>query len=321
MTQCNGNGERIPSRQVGRISDADWDRIQKARREYEESLRGASCRPYPSAFGYRRCSHQDSADSGLGLDAQERIIQGYFEMLRGEIPDLQWGGGFADEVVSAYRGKNYRFPDRPGGCAILDSAQEGDHVIVARFDRAFRNTADCLRTADLLKEWGIRLHICDLRIDTATAMGRFALTILAASAELESGWKSERTKAALAELRRRGQPTNGACRPMGFQWKGERGRRHLVPDPYERSIMGEIVRLRDNERLSWTIISDRIEQRLAEMEKRAPAKEGWGRKWPKSRVRRAYQLEKVYRSGAVTTTVPDALRVSSAPEAAGQPTL
>jgi DNA invertase Pin-like site-specific DNA recombinase len=58
--------------------------------------------------------------------------------------------------------------------------------------------------ADQLKERGINFQIISLGVDTATADGRLAFTVVAAVAEHERNKLSERTKQGLAVARREG---------------------------------------------------------------------------------------------------------------------
>lgn len=71
-------------------------------------------------------------------------------------------------------------------------------------DRAFRDTKDALIHADRLKECGVNFQIVSLGVDTATADGRLAFTVVAAVAEHERNRLSERTKQGLAVAKRNG---------------------------------------------------------------------------------------------------------------------
>ena len=95
MTEANGNGNHIPRRQIGRFSDAEWERIRaavEAARAAKAALEAKPKREYPLAFGYRRCSHEDSKKSQLGLEAQQQIVEAYFGVLQAKDPALQNAG-------------------------------------------------------------------------------------------------------------------------------------------------------------------------------------------------------------------------------------
>lgn len=88
---------------------------------------------------------------------------------------------------------------------VLSKLNTGDTLVVWSLDRAFRNTKDALGCADLLKERQVNFQIVSLGVDTATADGRLAFTVVAAVAEHKHNRLSERTKQGLQAARRRGQ--------------------------------------------------------------------------------------------------------------------
>ena len=116
--------------------------------------------------------------------------------------DHEWGGFFYDAATSS----RVSMLERPQGRQILLNAQEGDHIIWAKLDRAFRSTIDGARTFELLTQKGIYIHSIDINIDTSTPMGKCMLHIMLALAELERDQISQRTKDALH------------ARPDGTNW-------------------------------------------------------------------------------------------------------
>lgn len=94
---------------------------------------------------------------------------------------------------------------RPVFEAVLARLGDGDTLVVWDLDRAFRNTKDALIHADHLKERGVNFKIVSLGVDTATADGRLAFTVVAAVAEHERNRLSERTIQGLAAARRKGK--------------------------------------------------------------------------------------------------------------------
>jgi DNA invertase Pin-like site-specific DNA recombinase len=93
---------------------------------------------------------------------------------------------------------------RPIFEAVLARLKRGDTLVVWDLDRAFRNTKDALIHADHLKECGVNFQIVSLGVDTSTADGRLAFTVVAAVAEHERNRLSERTKQGLEATRRKG---------------------------------------------------------------------------------------------------------------------
>lgn len=87
---------------------------------------------------------------------------------------------------------------------VLTKLQKDDTLVVWSLDRAFRSVKDSLHYVDVLKERGINFQILSLGVDTSTADGRLAFTVVAAVAEHELNRLSERTKQGLASARKRG---------------------------------------------------------------------------------------------------------------------
>ena len=94
---------------------------------------------------------------------------------------------------------------RPILGTIMKKLSSGDTLVVWSLDRAFRSTVDALHHADRLRDRGINFQIVSLGVDTATADGRLAFTVVAAVAEHERNRLSERTKQGLAAAKRRGK--------------------------------------------------------------------------------------------------------------------
>jgi DNA invertase Pin-like site-specific DNA recombinase len=161
--------------------------------------------------GYARVSTQEQAAGGVSLDQQEAAIRAYCAM-RG----LELVAVVIDAGVSA--GK--LLASREGGRRVLELvAREGASGVVAyKLDRLFRDCADCLCVVRKWDDRNVALHLVDLggqTVDTSTAMGRFFLTVMAGAAELERGLVGERTAAAKAHKRARGEYNGGRCR-FGF---------------------------------------------------------------------------------------------------------
>jgi DNA invertase Pin-like site-specific DNA recombinase len=93
---------------------------------------------------------------------------------------------------------------RPGLAALLDSAREGDAIVVG-IDRLGRNAAEVMTTIRELGERGIVLRSLREGIDTSNATGRMVAGVLASLAELELELSRERRSAAREARRARGQ--------------------------------------------------------------------------------------------------------------------
>ncbi len=190
------------------------------------------------AIAYIRCSTEQQADSGLGLEAQRRRIAGYCTM-RG----IELGEMLEDAGVSG--GKP--LANRPGGAKLVSAIRKGTAgvVVMLKLDRGFRNASDCLQTVEAWDRKEISLHIVDLggnAVDTTSAAGKFMLTVLAGAAEMERNLTRERTKAAMQVKRTRGERVSRYA-PCGSDF-GPDGK--LVDNVGEQSVIEDARRMRDS---------------------------------------------------------------------------
>lgn len=82
----------------------------------------------------------------------------------------------------------------------------GDTLIVWRLDRLGRSLPDLLDIAARLRSRGVALRSLTEHIDTSTAAGAMLYAVLGAVAQFERDVMRERTVAAIAQKRRRGEP-------------------------------------------------------------------------------------------------------------------
>lgn len=146
---------------------------------------------------YLRVSTSEQADSHLGLDAQRRSI---------EIASKLHGWQIVKWIEDA--GISGADRDRPGWEEALATVYDGqaDGIVAAKLDRMFRSMAAAVQTLADAREHGWTLVALDLQLDTSTPMGEFMAHVCAAIAQLERRMISDRTKAALAELKAQGKP-------------------------------------------------------------------------------------------------------------------
>lgn len=197
-------------------------------------------------YGYIRVSTTKQKDNGHSLDAQQEKIKAYCTM-RG----FDLAGVFVDPGQSGSKPLASR-PD--GGTCLVAALRKGDHVIVTRLDRAFRNVVDCRSTVDEWDRKGIALHLIDLggiSIDTKTSAGRLFITMLSGFAEMERDLASDRTKAVSTHLRATGRVFSKP--PYGYGVEGDR----LVPNASEQKVIQRMKTLRA-EGLSFKRIADRL---------------------------------------------------------------
>ncbi len=186
--------------------------------------------PMPITVAYTRCSTSEQAESGLGLEAQRTQIERYAE-LYGVTVD-RW---VVDEGQSA---KNL---DRPGVAEVLAGldSREVEGVIVAKLDRLTRSVRDA---GDLVERYfasgRARLISVGEQIDTTTAAGRLVLNVLASVGQWEREAIGERTRAALASKRAKGERVGTV--PYGYRAASGR----LVPHAPEQAAITRALQLR-----------------------------------------------------------------------------
>ena len=179
------------------------------------------------AIGYTRCSTNEQADSGLGLDVQEQRIRAYCRMKGLELIQIVTDAGVS------------------GGQRLLAAIRKkrADGVVMLKLDRMFRNAGDCLSTTDKWERSGISLHIVDLggnAIDTTSAAGRFMLVVLAGAAEMERNLTRERTRSAMANKWANGQRIGTV--PYGFDLAADG--KTLTENPAETEVVEQIQAMR-----------------------------------------------------------------------------
>jgi DNA invertase Pin-like site-specific DNA recombinase len=149
-------------------------------------------------IAYCRVSTSEQAISGLGLADQEQRIREMAKPHGWKIVQL-----IRDEGQSAGN------LDRPGlhrALALL-AAGRADGLVVAKLDRLTRSTIDFGMLIEWFRDAGRTLVLLDLNVDTSTAGGELVANVIVSVAQWERGVISERTRAALAQLRAEGRPT------------------------------------------------------------------------------------------------------------------
>jgi DNA invertase Pin-like site-specific DNA recombinase len=141
---------------------------------------------------YFRVSTKKQGESGLGLEAQRTAV-GRFTATE--------DATVLDEFVEVESGKKSKRPQLAKAISMCKA--HGAILVVAKLDRLARNVA----FTSALMDSGIEFVACDMPY-----ANRLTIHILAAIAEDEARRISQRTKAALAELKAKGVPL-GSNRP------------------------------------------------------------------------------------------------------------
>ena len=167
------------------------------------------------AIGYVRVSTEEQAREGVSLGAQVERVKAYCVLQGLELVDV-----ISEEGVSASKA----LASRPGGARLISAlpTKRVGHVVALKLDRLFRDAADALTQTKVWDAAGVALHLIDMggaTVNTASAMGRFFLSMLAGFAELERNLIAERTSTALQFKKSRRQVYGPI--PFGYTRDGD----------------------------------------------------------------------------------------------------
>lgn len=190
-----------------------------------------------STYGYVRVSTVVQGN-GTSLDEQERKIRGIALFNGVEVDAI-----FRDVGVSG----STMLEERPAGADLAAVLQDGDTLICAKLDRAFRDAADALTRAKSWKERGIKLILADLGTDSVTENGisKLFFTIVAGFAE----WERERILERVSDGRKAKKAKGGfigGTVPFGFRVIGTGKDAVLVADPATYPALVTIRTCREN---------------------------------------------------------------------------
>jgi DNA invertase Pin-like site-specific DNA recombinase len=157
------------------------------------------------AVAYRRVSTVDQADSGLGLEAQQTVIAAAAARLNLDISET-----FTDAGLSGSLGLEHR----PGLADALNALDRRDTLLVAKRDRIARDAFLAVLVEREVARKGARIiSAAGEGTETDDPAAVFTRRILDAVSELERALIASRTRAAMAEAKKRGQRVG--CVPWG----------------------------------------------------------------------------------------------------------
>lgn len=273
------------------------DRIQALRNSANPDL------PRPVAYGYCRVSHVKTREKGDSISSQQERIDRYYDAhLKHD--GIDWGGCDDDGTnISAYK---VPFFTRPAGKRLLAKLNPGDHLVIDKPDRIWRDMRDFCNLMNGLRKKRITVHIVSFLgnpIQNDSSLGEFILQVFVMVAQLDSAIKSERICESHGVMRRKGRVTSfnipPGCKKVVLEHHGQIIKK-LHWCPIERAVMRELFRLRDEEELIWQSVYPRIEQYEAELTGRdvrtiAEQHNDRKRRWP-----RLYQYELAFRYLSIT---------------------
>ena len=176
---------------------------------------------------YVRVSTSIQVEEGCSLAAQQAQIDAYARIYDVDVVAVEIDAGQSAGSL-----------DRPGLARALDCIRQGraDGILVTKLDRLTRS----LRDLDTLLSGGLRgrdLVSVHESLDTQTASGRLVLNVLTAVSQWEREVGSERTAAAMEQLRVEGRYRGGVV-PYGYsRTPGEEGSTPLLPAPEEQAAV------------------------------------------------------------------------------------
>lgn len=178
------------------------------------------------AVGYIRVSTDEQAESGLGLEAQEHAIRAYAGLYGLALVRLERDDGWS--------GKSLARPGLTAARAAL-AAGEVKALVFSKLDRLTRSVRDFGLVVEEAEAQRWALHSVAEKLDTTTASGRMVANVMVSFAQFERETTGERTKAALAALKRRGARLGRA--PYGYSHANVQGKRVMVPVPAEQEVL------------------------------------------------------------------------------------
>jgi DNA invertase Pin-like site-specific DNA recombinase len=183
-----------------------------------------------TVIGYARVSTFDQATEGVSLEAQRRMIEAHCRAHGLALLRIEEDRGISAKTTAR----------RPGLARAREALRRGEAsaLVATKLDRVTRSIRDAIALIEQAERERWRLVSLGESLDTETPMGKFFVHMLGALAELERAQIGERTKAALAELRRQGRRVSGRP-PFGYSFDSGR----VVEVPAELELLGRLRRL------------------------------------------------------------------------------
>ncbi len=184
------------------------------------------------AIGYVRVSTEEQVREGVSLDAQRSEIAKFCAENGLELIKI-----FADEGISGTT------PKRPGliemEAFMAETHERGERLTLAvwKIDRLWRKQRLLLGTLDTITDWRFGFVSVTENLDTTTTTGYFTLGIMGAVSELFVNQIRERTRMALAQVKKEDRRI-GHSMTYGFRCIEKRG---LMLMPHELAVIETIL--------------------------------------------------------------------------------
>ncbi len=184
-----------------------------------------------------------------GLAAQEATCRAFLNNLaqqeqwyRRFQPTIAASGTLTLEVVSEQISGSVAFAKRPLAGELLRRLEKGDHLCIAKLDRAFRSARDCHNILHELRQRGVSTSVCDLP-DGADVTGNGIAALLIGIMASVSEWERERIRERTADQKRLAKEQGrylGGKRP----WEKTIVRGKLVDDEKKAIVVRKIRKWR-----------------------------------------------------------------------------
>lgn len=184
---------------------------------------------------YIRVSTTDQAQHGYSLEAQESLLRSYAAQNGMVVYDL-----YADKGKSA----NKALSKRTELNRMLHDAElkKFDCILFKDITRWSRNSAQYYAVQDKLDRYGVYwLAVEQPYLETKTPTGRFQVTVMLGTAQLESENTSQRIRFVMANRVANGGAINGTDKlPLGYKVSEVNGSKTVVKDPERAQIVMDL---------------------------------------------------------------------------------
>ncbi|MEQ5348872.1 recombinase family protein [Proteus genomosp. 6] len=185
-------------------------------------------------YAYTRVSKADN-ETGT-TDNQISIIEA----------QLKFDKAYSDINISG----STPFIKRPEAKKMVSILKSGDIIVIAKLDRGFRDTADCLNTIKWLKGKNVTLKVLDIALDVSTPIGEMILTIMASVATFERKRIAERIKDGF---------NNGKLKGKKYGYKNDKIKDAISKKSIERKNIAEMRHKKIKD-----ILEDKISNKVSE---------------------------------------------------------
>ena len=184
---------------------------------------------------YIRVSTREQELHGYSLSAQEDLLRSYAAQHGMTVFDL-----YADRGKSANKALN----KRTELLRMLRDAESRkfDCILFKDITRWSRNSAQYYAVQDRLDKAGVYwLAVEQPYLETKTPTGRFQVTVMLGTAQLESENTSQRIKFIMANRVAQGGAINGSAKlPLGYKVSETNGSKTVVKDPEQAQIVTDL---------------------------------------------------------------------------------